>query len=146
MSPVRSVNFLAMSGDARLGRDRRLRTDRDFRRVFGARCSTADAVLVVYAAPSPTGRTRVGVRVGRRVGKATRRNRIRRCIREAFRLLRATWPEGYDVVIVARGEAPMTMAEARASLERLVPQAIARVNKRLRSRQRGGASARPPQP
>ncbi len=52
------------------------------------------------------GRPRLGITVSRRVGKAVVRNRIRRRIRECFRLkLREQVPAGTAIVVIARAGA-----------------------------------------
>lgn len=45
---------------------------------------------------------RLGITVSKKLGKAVTRNRIRRRIREAYRLLEPKLRTGYDIVIVAR--------------------------------------------
>lgn len=45
---------------------------------------------------------RYGVITNKRLGKAVRRNRIRRQIREALRLLHPTLRSGYDVVVIPK--------------------------------------------
>jgi ribonuclease P protein component len=66
----------------------------------------ADCVLALVL---PNGRadglTRVGFTVSTKVGNAVVRNRIRRCLRELFRLRRATLPKGLDMVLIARQSA-----------------------------------------
>jgi len=52
------------------------------------------------------GPTRVAFVAGRRVGKAVRRNRARRRVREAYRLLGERVRPGADVVLVAREQTP----------------------------------------
>jgi ribonuclease P protein component len=51
------------------------------------------------------GVTRLGVTVTKRIGCAAKRNRIKRLVREYFRLHKARFPQGYDVVIAAKKDA-----------------------------------------
>lgn len=44
----------------------------------------------------------MGITVGKKIGKAVERNRAKRVIREAYRLLESKLAGGYDMVIVAR--------------------------------------------
>jgi len=66
-------------------------------------------------------KTRIGITVTRRVGKAATRNRIKRFIRESFRLskndIRGTW----DVNIIAKHQAAdIQFKEAFASMKRII--------------------------
>jgi len=45
--------------------------------------------------------TRLGITVSKRVGDSVKRNRIKRLIREFFRLNKQQIPRGYDVIIIA---------------------------------------------
>ena len=45
---------------------------------------------------------RLGLTVSTKLGNAVRRNRIRRRLREAYRLLEPRLSHGFDIVIVAR--------------------------------------------
>lgn len=48
------------------------------------------------------GMTRLGVTASKRTGNAVKRNRIKRLIREFFRLNQSHFPQGYDIVIAAK--------------------------------------------
>lgn len=52
--------------------------------------------------PNQKGRTRLGVEVGRRIGGAVKRNRIKRIVREFFRMRHPQLPPGWDLVVRPR--------------------------------------------
>jgi len=97
-------------------RKQRLRLRDDFRRVFRTACSVADRRLVVYVAANDVGCTRLGTSVGKRIGPAVKRNRVKRLIREAFRLLQYELPSGLDLLVIPRDIEPPTLEGYRRSL------------------------------
>ena len=73
-----------------------------FRRAYSKGKSAATPTLVLYARPNGLNKNRLGLTVGAKVGKAHVRNRIRRRVRESYRLRESGLKTGYDLVIVAR--------------------------------------------
>ena len=65
----------------------------------------ANALLVLYARKNRTGTNRVGITVSKKLGKAHIRNRIRRRVREVYRLNEAAFRPGWDIVVVVRSRA-----------------------------------------
>ena len=65
----------------------------------------ANGLLVLYARKNRLGITRVGITVGKKLGKAHIRNRIRRRVREIYRLNEDKFRTGWDIVVVVRGKA-----------------------------------------
>jgi ribonuclease P protein component len=63
-------------------------------------------VLVVAPGPELTAPSRLGVTVTKKVGTAVRRNRVKRLVREAFRLCPDLLPSGVDLVVIAKDGAP----------------------------------------
>jgi len=61
--------------------------------------------FVIIFKENGLGITRLGVTVTKRTGCAVKRNRIKRLLREYFRLHKAHFPQGYDVVIAAKKDA-----------------------------------------
>ncbi len=80
----------------------RLTHAREFQRVFGGRASVArgpGGVVRLHALPNHLPHARLGLSIGRRVGGAVVRSRMKRLIREAFRLEQHALPPGLDFVV-----------------------------------------------
>jgi ribonuclease P protein component len=111
--------------EPRFGPYERIKDPADFRRAFERRISASDAVLVVHGVENGRAYARLGISVGRKkVRRAVARNRIKRLVREAFRLSKSELPVGIDLVVVPR-TAELNFGEARQALPRLA-QAVAR--------------------
>jgi len=82
-----------------------------FAAVFDAKVRESRGPLQVYALPNELGHPRLGISIGRRVGTAPRRNRIKRLLRESFRLMQHDLPRGYDFVVVVRPHDPLMLAD-----------------------------------
>jgi ribonuclease P protein component len=93
-----------------------LRLPREFDTVYAAKTRESRGPLTVYALPNDLGHPRLGMSVSRKVGIAVRRNRIRRLLREAFRLMQHDFPRGYDLVIVVRPHEPLILADYQKAL------------------------------
>ncbi len=82
-----------------------LKQNRDFRRLYGrGRSASADCV-VVYALRNRYGAGRLGITAGVKLGNAVQRNRVKRLIREAYRLHLDEMRPDMDLVVVARHRA-----------------------------------------
>lgn len=78
-----------------------LKLNHIFRRLYSS-AGQANGFLVLYARPNHLGINRVGVTVSKKLGKAHIRNRVRRRLREAYRLNEERFSAGWDIVVVAR--------------------------------------------
>ena len=65
----------------------------------------ANGFLVLYARKNRTNTNRVGITVGKKLGHAVVRNRVRRRLREVYRLNEDKFQAGWDIVVVARTRA-----------------------------------------
>jgi ribonuclease P protein component len=85
-----------------------LKLNHIFRRLYATK-GVANGFLVLYARKNRTDTNRVGITVSKKLGKAHIRNRVRRRLREVYRLNEDKFLPGYDIVVVARSrciEAP----------------------------------------
>ncbi len=87
-------------------KNKRLLTNHDFRHVIGIGARAGDRLLVVYASANDTEQARIGISVARTRGSAVVRNRLKRLVREAFRLNLAKIPPGFDYVVLVGSNWP----------------------------------------
>ena len=105
-----------MSADARFRPHERLKDPTAFRRAYERKRSAANPCLVLHGVENGLDHARLGISVGKRkVRRAHDRNRIKRVIREAFRLSKAEWPIGVDYVVIPR-DPEITFERALATL------------------------------
>ena len=78
-----------------------LKLNHIFRRLY-ATTGHANGYLVLYARKNRMNTNRVGVTVGKKLGHAVVRNRVRRRLREVYRLNEDKFLPGHDIVVVAR--------------------------------------------
>jgi ribonuclease P protein component len=94
-----------------------LRKTAEFNLVYrgGRRLYGRNFALIFLPADRPY--SRLGISVPRKVGNAVRRNRIKRLVRETFRLHRPLFPGASDIVFTVRpGFAPSGMEEVRLAV------------------------------
>ncbi len=73
--------------------------------------------FVVVTCKNQTGTKRLGISVSKKAGGAVKRNRLKRLIREFFRLNKGSIADFRDIVIIAKKEIPATLTYADVSLE-----------------------------
>ena len=81
-----------------------LKLNHIFRRLYHTN-GQANGCLVLYARKNRTSTNRVGITVGKKLGHAVVRNRVRRRLREVYRLNESKFQPGWDIVVVARTKA-----------------------------------------
>jgi ribonuclease P protein component len=104
----------------------RIRSKLEFDAVFERRQRAFAGPLAVYIAPNGLTHTRLGISMSRRVGNAVQRNRIKRMLREAFRLQQVELPAGWDLVVVPRAHAPLTLQQYMDALREAADRARAK--------------------
>ena len=81
-----------------------LKLNHIFQRLYHT-SGVANAFLVLYARKNRSDSNRVGITVSKKLGKAHIRNRMRRRLREVYRLNEDKFLPGWDIVVVARTKA-----------------------------------------
>ena len=76
-----------------------------FRRLYRKGQSAANGYLVLYCRKNGSQANRIGLTVSAKLAHAVQRNRLRRQLREIYRLHEASFVPGYDLVVVARSRA-----------------------------------------
>jgi len=72
----------------------------EFRRVLSRGNCVNSSNVAIYFFPNRLNQVRFGFAVGKKAGKAVQRNRIKRIMREATRLISIDFDTGMDIVIV----------------------------------------------
>ncbi len=100
----------------------RLGGDKQFQAVFDNKLRKNAGPLSVLALPNTLDHHRFGMTVPRRVGNAVTRHRIKRRLREAFRLNQQGWPGRYDLVVIVHPHAVLPMMKYAQLLAQAVDQ------------------------
>lgn len=79
-----------------------LKKNSDFRRLYSKGKSVVTPYMVVYCRRNRLDVNRLGYTVSTKLGHAVVRNRVRRRLREIYRLNAPKLKTGYDIIIVAR--------------------------------------------
>lgn len=108
-------------------KQQKLRRPAEFRCVYDAKTKAGDEHLLVFALRNDLGTTRVGLSVSKKHGGAVQRNRVKRLLREAFRLHQHDLPQGLDLVLVPRPKSGATLADYSRSLIGCVRRVIKRL-------------------
>jgi len=103
----------------------RLRKTREIQRVFKAGKSIKSANFSIRYAPSRQSSTRFAIVVGIKVSKlSTRRNALKRRVREVIRQTIQALPVGYDIVLTAHKlpNWPLKLTDVEQELSNLLKQ------------------------
>ena len=85
-------------------KEQRLTGDKRFSEIREERRAWSNRLLVLKRVPNGLDTSRFGFLVGKRIGGAVVRNRVKRRLREAVRLVPVE--SGWDIVLIARRDAP----------------------------------------
>ena len=120
-----------------------LKSNEQFRAVLSCKCCVSKGLFRVYAAKNDAGFPRLGISVGKRAGNAVHRNRIKRLIRESFRLEQHNIATNLDYLLIFPGKMSkksgqdavvtsktMTLQEVRSMFVDLAERAAGKISDR----------------
>lgn len=82
-----------------------LRNSIQFSNVYKNGRSKANKYLIMYILENNTEYNRLGISVSKKVGNSVIRHRIKRLLKESYRLQENMFNSGLDIVVIARGSA-----------------------------------------
>jgi len=79
-----------------------LHQNKKFQAVYRSGKSYANRMVVLYVLPNHSHMRRIGFAAGKKLGGAVVRNRVKRLLRESYRLNQSQLIDGVDLVLVGR--------------------------------------------
>ena len=104
----------------------------DFQRVYQKGKTLSNHMIVIYIFRSDALANRIGFAAGKKLGSAPVRNRVKRLLRESFRLHRHEIEDGYALLLVGR---KATTTAKRQDVERALMDLLRRAKLIKRRRQ-----------
>lgn len=102
----------------------RVKSEKDFQKVFDEGESKANRQFVIYKLPKEGQKHfRVGISVGKKIGNAVKRNQVKRRVRHALMELEkeSTFDHALDFIVIARNPVTdMNYAEIKKSLNHVL--------------------------
>lgn len=110
-----------------LPKSHRLLTRPEFGRVLDGQCRSSDEFFTAYGLPNDRPYARLGMVVGKRfASRSVDRNRLKRTIREAYRLMGDSL-DGLDIVVFTKAGAA---DQPGPKLQQMLTKLLERVNKK----------------
>ena len=82
-----------------------LKKNQEFKQVYNHSCSCVNKHLIGYFLKNQTAENRISISVSKKDGNSVVRHRLKRLVKEAYRLNQQKIKAGYDIVIVVRAAA-----------------------------------------
>ncbi|KMT21743.1 ribonuclease P protein component [Clostridium cylindrosporum] len=82
--------------------EERIKRNSHFRYIYNRGKSISNDTLVLYTLKNKKDINRVGISVSKKVGNSVIRNKVKRLIRESYRVNSESFNKGYDFIFIAR--------------------------------------------
>lgn len=79
-----------------------LKKNYEFMRIYKKGRFYVGKFLILYVLPNRSNGLRLGITASKKVGKSVCRNRLKRLIRESYRMYEDYVKDGFDMIVVAR--------------------------------------------
>ena len=98
-----------------------LKKNDDFRLVYSKGRSKANRFFILYILKTGNDYNRIGVSVSKKVGNSVERHKIKRLVKESYRLHEKMFNSGLDIVVIARsGAADLKYTDVESALLHLM--------------------------
>ncbi len=91
--------------DSSFKKEERIQRHSDFKTIYNKGGKSDTEHFLVFINSNGLGRRRLGVSVSKKIGTAVHRNRVKRLVREYFRLQKEKIPQSSDILFVAKAGA-----------------------------------------
>lgn len=99
----------------------KIRKRKEFLKIYDEGVRDYSEHFTIIVNRNETGAKRLGITVSKKVGNAVNRNRIKRLIREFFRLNKSGFAHGRDTIVIVKRDIPkLTYHDVRIELARLI--------------------------